>query len=114
MKGIAQWLASIGLERYTQRFVENAIDSDVLPELTEGDLKKLGIPLGDRKRLIRAIRAMAAGSPNAFVASAAVGGDAQTAQPRVAAAERCHLTVMICDLVGSTALSARLDPEDMR
>src|SRR5215831_19373603 len=111
---VGGWLRDLGLGRYEPAFIENAIDSDVLPELTEGDLKKLGIPLGDRKRLIRAIRAMAAGSPNAFVASAAVGGDAQTAQPRVAAAERRHLTVMICDLVGSTALSARLDPEDMR
>src|SRR5215475_11373880 len=111
---VGGWLRDLGLERYEPAFIENAIDGDVLPELTESDLKKLGIPLGDRKRLIRAIRAMAAGSPNAFVASAAVGGDAQTAQPRVAAAERRHLTVMLCDLVGSTALSARLDPEDMR
>src|SRR5262249_8491927 len=112
MKGIAQWLASIGLERYTQRFIENAIDGDVLPELTEGDLKKLGIPLGDRKRLIRAIKAMAAGSPSAF-ATSAVGGNEQSGQAGMAGAERRHLTVMICDLVGSTALSARLDPEDM-
>jgi class 3 adenylate cyclase/predicted ATPase len=111
---VGGWLRDLGLERYEPAFIENAIDSDVLPELTESDLKKLGIPLGDRKRLIRAIKAMAAGPPNAFVASAAVGGDAQTAQLRVAAAERRHLTVMICDLVGSTALSARLDPEDMR
>ncbi len=58
MKGVAEWLASIGLERYAQRFVENAIDGDVLAELTEGDLEKLGIPLGDRKRLIKAIRAI--------------------------------------------------------
>ena len=57
MKGISQWLASIGLERYTQRFVENAIDGAVLSELTEGDLEKLRIPVGDRKRLIKAIRA---------------------------------------------------------
>src|SRR5215467_9404280 len=110
---VGGWLRDLGLGRYEPAFIENAIDSDVLPELTEGDLKKLGIPLGDRKRLIRAIRAMSAGSPGAFVTSA-VGGDAQSGQPRVAAAERRHLTVMICDLVGSTALSARLDPEDMR
>src|SRR5262249_44407620 len=112
MKGIAQWLASVGLERYTQRFVENAIDSDVLPELTEGDLKRLGIPLGDRKRLIKAIRPIVAGTPSAFITSG-VGGEAQSGQAGMAAAERRHLTVMICDLVGSTALSARLDPEDM-
>src|SRR2546429_1659714 len=110
---VGGWLRDLGLERYEPAFIENAIDSDVLPELTEGDLKKLGIPLGDRKRLIKAIRAMSAGSPSAFVTSA-VGGDAQSGQLGVASAERRHLTVMICDLVGSTALSARLDPEDMR
>ena len=110
---VGSWLRDLGLGRYEPAFIENAIDGDVLPELTEGDLKKLGIPLGDRKRLIRAIRAMSAGSPGAFVTSA-VGGDTPSGQPRGAAAERRHLTVMICDLVGSTALSARLDPEDMR
>jgi SAM domain (Sterile alpha motif) len=71
MKGIAQWLASIGLERYTQRFVENAIDGDVLAELTEGDLEKLGIRVGDRKRLIKAIRARLAYSPDAVITSGA-------------------------------------------
>ena len=110
---VGSWLRDLGLGRHEPAFIENAIDGDVLPELTEGDLKRLGIPLGDRKRLIRAIRAMSAGSPSAFVTSA-VAGDAPSGQPRVAAAERRHLTVMICDLVGSTALSARLDPEDMR
>src|SRR5262245_40394314 len=113
MRGIAEWLASIGLERYAQRFAENAIDGDVLAELTEDDLEKLGMPVGDRKRLIRAIRAMLADSPGALTASG-VGEDAQSGEPRVATAERRHLTVMICDLVGSTALSARLDPEEMR
>src|SRR5258706_6852370 len=110
---VGGWLRDLGLERYEPAFIENAIDSDVLPELTEGDLKKLGIPLGDRKRLVKAIKAITAGSPSAFTTSA-VGGNAQSGQPGVAAAERRHLTVMICDLVGSTALSARLDPEDMR
>ena len=109
---IGDWLRNLGLERYEPVFIENAIDSDVLAELTEGDLDKLGIPMGDRKRLIKAVRAMLAGSPTTFTGG--VGEDAQSRQPRVAAAERRHLTVMICDLVGSTALSARLDPEDMR
>jgi class 3 adenylate cyclase/tetratricopeptide (TPR) repeat protein/ABC-type transport system involved in cytochrome c biogenesis ATPase subunit len=112
MTGIAQWLASIGLERYTERFVGNAIDGDVLAELTEDDLAKLGIPLGDRKRLIKAIRASLADSPDAVITSGA-REDTQSGQPRAVAAERRHLTVMICDLVGSTALSARLDPEEM-
>ena len=60
---IGGWLRNLGLERYETVFIENAIDSDVLAELTEGDLEKLGIPMGDRKRLIKAIRAMLAGSP---------------------------------------------------
>ena len=60
---IGGWLRNLGLERYEPVFIENAIDSDVLPELTEGDLEKLGIPMGDRKRLIKAVRAMLAGSP---------------------------------------------------
>ena len=107
---IGGWLRNLGLERYEPLFIENAIDSDVLAELTEGDLEKLGIPLGDRKRLIKAIRAMLAGSPTTFTSG--VEEDA-SGQPRGAAAERRHLTVMICDLVGATALSGRLDPEDM-
>src|SRR5215469_6143457 len=105
---VGGWLRQLGLGRYEPAFIENAIDSEVLPELTEDDLKKLGIPLGDRKRLIKAIRAMVAGSPAAFITT---GEDGQSGQSR--AVERRHLTVMICDLVGSTALSARLDPEDM-
>jgi class 3 adenylate cyclase/tetratricopeptide (TPR) repeat protein len=110
---VGSWLRALGFQRYEAAFVENAIDSDVLAELTEGDLEKLGIPLGDRKRLIRAIREMRPGSPSAFITSGAEE-DTHTGQPRGAAAERRHLTVMLCDLVGSTALSARLDPEDMR
>src|SRR5262244_1299986 len=110
---VGDWLRDLGLGRYEQAFIENAIDSDVLPELTEGDLKTLGIPLGDRKRLIKAIGAMLADSPSALTTTG-VGEDAQSGELPVATAERRHLTVMICDLVGSTALSTRLDPEDMR
>src|SRR5258708_33142921 len=110
---VGSWLRALGLGRYEPAFIENAIDSDVLPELTEGDLKKLGIPLGDRKRLVKAIKAITAGSPSAFVTSA-VGGDEPSGQPGQAAAERRPLTGVIFDLVGSTALAARLDPEDMR
>jgi class 3 adenylate cyclase/tetratricopeptide (TPR) repeat protein len=109
---IRHWLRNLGFGKYAPVFIENAIDSDVLHELTEADLEKLGIPLGDRKRLIKAIRATLVGSPSAFISRGA-GGDAQAGRPRVAAPERRHLTIMICDLVGSTALSARLDPEDM-
>jgi class 3 adenylate cyclase/tetratricopeptide (TPR) repeat protein len=110
---VGGWLRSLGLGRYEPAFVQNAIDVDVLSELTEGDLETLGIPLGDRKRLIKAIRAMPIGSPGSL-ATSEIGRELQPGQPGVAAAERRHLTVMICDLVGSTALSARLDPEDMR
>ena len=108
---VGEWLRNLGLGQYERTFVEHAIDLDVLPELTDDDLEKLGMPLGDRKRLIRAIRAMAASSPGALVA-----GDLRETPSNyraIATAERRHLTVMICDLVGSTALTTRLDPEDM-
>src|SRR5215467_12962003 len=109
---VGEWLQSVGLGQYESAFIESAIDIDVLPELTEADLEKLGIPLGDRKRLIKAIRAMAGNSPSASFKSE-VGENASNGRSAVVAAERRHLTVMVCDLVGSTALSARLDPEDM-
>src|SRR6266496_3007752 len=110
---IGGWLRNLGLGQYESAFIENAIDTDVLPELTEGDLEKLGIPLGDRKRLIKAIRAMLADARSALTTSGDEE-DGQSGEPRLATAERRHLTVMICDLVGSTGLSTRLDPEDMR
>jgi class 3 adenylate cyclase/tetratricopeptide (TPR) repeat protein len=102
------WLRELGLQRYESLFARNAIDSDVLPELTEGDLEKLGIPLGDRKRILKAIRSLPA-------VSGTVGAtaDAVRVQAPPSGAERRHLSVLICDLVGSTALSSRLDPEDM-
>lgn len=106
------WLRSIGLGQYESAFAENAIDSDVLPEMTEADFEKLGIPLGDRKRLIRAIQATLGSSHHALVVRGA--GETEGGQINLAAAERRHLSVMLCDLVGSTALSARLDPEDLR
>ncbi|MGA8967774.1 MAG: adenylate/guanylate cyclase domain-containing protein, partial [Pseudolabrys sp.] len=109
---VGGWLRTLGLGQYESAFIENAIYTDVLPELTDGDLEKLGIPLGDRKRLIKAIKAMAGGSPRALITSE-IGENAPSDYSPMVAAERRHLTVMICDLVGSTALSARLDPEDM-
>src|SRR5712691_12480576 len=111
---VGGWLRNLGLGQYESAFIENAIDTDVLPELTGGDLEKLGSPLGDRKRLIKAIKAMAGGSPSALITSEVGENTASGYSPIVAAAaERRHLTVMICDLVDSTALSTRLDPEDM-
>ena len=109
---IGGWLRNLGLGQYEPTFVQNAIDTDVLPELTEDDLEKLGIPLGDRKRLIRAIKAMAGVSPGAPITNEA-GKDTPGDYSPTVGGERRHLTVMICDLVGSTALTARLDPEDM-
>ncbi|MET4607572.1 class 3 adenylate cyclase/predicted ATPase [Bradyrhizobium sp. JR4.1] len=99
---IKTWLRRLGLGQHESLFIANAIDCDVLPQLTEGDFEKIGIPLGDRKRLMNAISALPSSPPSA---------DANTAVAQYA--ERRHLTVMICDLVGSTALTARLDPEDM-
>jgi class 3 adenylate cyclase/tetratricopeptide (TPR) repeat protein len=107
---IGDWLRSLGLEQYTPTFIDNAIGSDVLLDLTEADLEKLGIPLGDRKRLMKAFKVLDA--PDTLIANG-VWTSARSGQPHAAVAERRHLTVMICDLVGSTALSARLDPEDM-
>src|SRR6266576_70651 len=106
MTGIAEWLASIGLGEYAQRFGENAIDLSVVRDLTEQDLKDLGVLLGHRRKMLRAIAEL----------DQAALAPAETATELVARdeAERRHLTVMFCDLVGSTALSARLDPEDMR
>jgi predicted ATPase/class 3 adenylate cyclase len=102
---VASWLRSLGLDKYEPTFIANAIDMDVLPGLTEHDFEKIGIPLGDRKRLVRAIDALAGN-----LAREATPGEHT---PSAKSAERRHLTVMICDLVGSTALTARLDPEDM-
>ena len=104
---VGGWLRNLGLGQYESAFIKNAIDTDVLPGLTEGDLKELGIPLGDRKRLIKAIKAMAGGSPSALITSE-VGENAPSD-----AAESRHLTVMFCDLVAPAGLSERLDPEDM-
>src|SRR5215475_2578744 len=105
---VGSWLQKLGLGQYETVFAANAIDVDVLAELTEEDFEKIGIPLGDRKRLMRAINALVAESPQ-IVTKKEITEHSQNAQ----GAERRHLTVMICDLVGSTALTARLDPEDM-
>ncbi|HSB08974.1 MAG TPA: adenylate/guanylate cyclase domain-containing protein, partial [Blastocatellia bacterium] len=110
---VAGWLRDLGLGQYASAFAENAIDIDILPELTEHDLERLGIPLGHRKRLIRAIREMAHGGSSSKPVTRESPRVAPTEHPPTGTAERRHLTVMICDLVGSTALSARLDPEDM-
>jgi class 3 adenylate cyclase/predicted ATPase len=100
---IAAWLRGLGLEQYEPAFRANEIDATLLPSLTLEDLKDLGVSLvGHRRRLLDAI--------------AALGTEAPTSRfvPASAAAERRQLTVMFCDLVGSTALASQLDPEDLR
>ena len=115
MIDISQWLASLGLERYQELFVEQAIDVGVLPELTDDDLKGLGIPLGDRKRLLRAIALLSGvGGANATPADTQAAPTVDsTAATGVGTAERRYITVLFCDLVGSTQLSTELDPEDL-
>lgn len=107
---VGAWLHGLGLGQYEGTFRESEIEADVLPELTESDLEKLGLPLGPRKRVLKAIANL--GETKASGAASPPG----LARPSSAedTAERRQLTVMFCDLAGSTALSARLDPEDMR
>jgi class 3 adenylate cyclase len=108
---VASWLRSLGLEQYEATFRENAIDVSVLPDLTDQDLEKLGILLGHRRKLLRAIANL---ETTAKAVPGAVGAPvAVDASPRDTA-ERRQVTVMFSDLVGSTALSARMDPEDLR
>lgn len=109
---ICDWLRAVGLDHYEQTFRENALDWDVLTQLNGEVLKDLGMPLGDRLRLLKAISLLdgAAGPPAATASPKSV--DTSTAGP--GAAERRQLTVMFCDLVGYTALAAGLDPEDTR
>jgi class 3 adenylate cyclase len=102
---IADWLKRIGLQQYESAFREAAIDGDVLPELTDADLEKIGVVLGHRKRMLKAIDEL----------KAPVAGPVHQLSPRqlpTDTAERRQLTVLFCDLVDSTSLGARLDPED--
>ena len=109
---IGGWLRSLGLERYEAAFRENEIDDTVLPTVTAEDLKDLGVDVvGHRRKLLNAIALLRAdGSAKAPPAEAS----STTPKPAQDTAERRHVTVMFSDLVGSTALSARMDPEDLR
>ena len=112
---VVVWLRSLGLEEYEAAFRENEIDETVLPSLTHEDLKEIGVgPVGHRRKLLDAIAAL-----RTDTSGKASSGDAATAStaPSVSPedrAERRQVTVMFSDLVGSTALSARMDPEDLR
>ena len=111
MQSIADWLEKLGMSEYAQRFAESDIEIDVLSELTDQDLEKLGISLGRRRRMLRAIREL---SRPVASAPASAPGPSETKPAARDTAERRQLTIMFCDLVGSTALSARMDPEDLR
>src|ERR1700726_2647117 len=127
---IAAWLQGLGLERYVPAFRDNDVDAEVLPELTAEDLISIGVTsVGHRRKLLAAIAAVGAANvaqPPTLPIGPADGSllpfaplpgldPGITGETRVGAeAERRQLTVMFCDLVGSTALSARLDPEDLR
>ena len=111
---VADWLRGLGLERYAATFRENDVDAELLPSLTADDLKEIGITsLGHRRRLLEAIAALSLeGVPAAN--SRLESSSAKDARSTETVAERRPLSVMFCDLIGSTALSARLDPEDLR
>jgi class 3 adenylate cyclase/predicted ATPase len=113
---IAAWLNRLGLEQYEPAFRANRIEADVLPSLTAEDLKDLGVSLvGDRRRLLDAIAALRPSASTLMGRPSEAGsGSASRSSARSGDAERRQLTVMFCDLVGSTALSSRLDPEDLR
>ena len=107
---IPQWLNRLGLGQYAQAFADNGIDIEALPHLRDEDFERLGVLLGHMRKLQAAIETLSADEPP----TRPVPPPSQEPEPQPAEAERRQLTVMFCDLVGSTALSARLDPEDMR
>ena len=110
MQQIADWLERLGLGQYAQRFAENDISFSVLPDRSDPDLKEIGVSLGHRRQLLRAIAELTGREKDAQKAAVAT---APSAAPQDTA-ERRQVTVMFSDLVGSTALSARMDPEDLR
>src|SRR5262245_14137913 len=107
MQHIAEWLEKLGISEYAELFTANRIDVSVLRHLTDQDLKDIGIPLGHRRKILAAIGELTGSGPATPIFSAGT-------EPATDAAERRQITVMFSDLVGSTALSARMDPEDLR
>jgi class 3 adenylate cyclase/predicted ATPase/ABC-type lipoprotein export system ATPase subunit len=104
--GLKRWLEDNGLGLYADIFLRHRIDLDVIPDLTEQDLTELGLALGDRKRLQRAVAALPRTS--------AVEQPAASAERSGTSAERRQISAMFCDMVGSTSLSEKFDPEDVR
>jgi class 3 adenylate cyclase len=111
---VADWLHRLGLEQYAPAFAANDIDNEILRELTADDLIGLGVTsIGHRRKLLAAVAALQSGGPgstNPLPDPRALAGEGRVG----AEAERRQLTVMFCDLAGSTALSTRFDPEDLR
>jgi class 3 adenylate cyclase/predicted ATPase len=108
MQQIAEWLEKVGLAEYAERFADNKIDVSVLQHLTDQDLKDIGIPLGHRRKMLAAITELHGVSPSKPEPVGVVEPKSHET------AERRQVTVMFSDLVGSTALSVRMDPEDLR
>ena len=111
---IRQWLDGIGLGQYAQAFADNGIDREALAYLREEDFERLGVLLGHMRRLQAAIKTLSANDPATRPVPPPSPSPEPQAEPQTAEAERRQLTVMFCDLVGSTALSQSLDPEDLR
>jgi hypothetical protein len=108
MEQVSDWLEQLGLAQYAQRFAENDIDASVLPHLTDQSLKELGVSLGHRLKMLAAIQELGGPTP------APPHPVTPTESKPQDTAERRQVTVMFSDLVGSTGLSARMDPEDIR
>src|ERR1700730_1441566 len=112
---VAAWLRGLGLEQYAQLFRDNDIDGEILCGMTAEDLRELGISsFGHRRRLLNAITALGGEPRTRDAAQSATSATSAPTSPPPIDAERRQLTVMFCDLVGSTALSTRFDPEDLR
>src|SRR5215813_8999181 len=107
MPEIADWLKRLGMSEYAKRFAENGIDVSVLRHLTDQDLKDIGVLLGHRRKMLAAIAELTRAVPPA-------PQPALTEAKPEEVTERRQLTLLFCDLVGSTALGSRLDPEDLR
>jgi class 3 adenylate cyclase/predicted ATPase len=112
MTDLKEWLSAHGLEQYSQQFADNDIDFDVLGDLTEADLEKLGLSLGHRRKLVRALDAHQHESDPPAIGVAPKPGSVAAETPDAAEAERRQITVLFGDLVGSTQLAQALDPED--
>jgi class 3 adenylate cyclase len=107
MQQVGDWLEKLGMSEYAERFAESDIDTSVLRDLNDQDLKELGVSLGHRRKMLRAIAELSDAAPTL--------PQPESTEPKTKdAAERRQVTVMFSDLVGSTALSARMDPEDLR